>query len=482
MLRLADQLHTSFVHNAERSAVEIPGASISLTYRQLREGAQRWAAARGTGERTIVACLAKSAEFYELAAAAFLYGWDFCPLDPANPADRIARVCEQLPNTWLVTDTDERAAHLARAGLDVGRPEDRPATGFDPPPGGGSYYIATSGTTGTPKLVQVDHDATLPFVSWALPFYRVDHSSRWSQFNSVGFDLSIVDMLVAWRAGATLVAVSSMAERTRLNRFVNDQRITHWHSVPSMIPNLVRGGTLSQLQVVSLCGEPLLRASALQLRECAPSTRIVNTYGPTEGPLFCTFHEVDDDTLSDEALSTVPIGEPIPGYSLRLVDDDLDERGGTVRAVIIGERLADGYVGIDSPAFAAIEVDGRQMQSFDTGDYLAKVGRHLCFSHRRDGQVKLGGVRFELGEVADACVRAGLSEPTVLFHDDRLVVFHRGVDGGHAALDTNQRSLVLARLRELLPDAAVPTDLRFLAELPRTMSDKVDRAALASHL
>ncbi len=268
-----------------------------------------------------------------------------------------------------------------------------------------------------------------------------------------------------------------MAERARLHRFAVQHRLTHWHSVPSMITNLVRGGALPDLRLASLCGEPLLRSEANALAAAAPQARLVNTYGPTEGPLFCTYHELSTEDLADERLATMPLGAPIPGYQLERVVDD----GGT-RLVILAERLAEGYHGLEDPAFSTVERDGRTLRAFDTGDYVDERAGQLCFSHRRDGQVKLGGVRLDLGEVADACARAGLVQPAVLFHDERLVVFYEGVDERAVALDDSTREPLLARLRELLPVVAVPTDLRHLEALPHNLSGKIDRGALRAVL
>ena len=112
-----------------------------------------------------------------------------------------------------------------------------------------SYYIATSGSTGVPKLVQVFHDQTIPFIDWAVPFYEVNHNCRWGQFSSIGFDLSLVDFLTALCGGATLVSLSAQIDRIRPARAVLRSRITHWHSVPSLIPYFSAGTAKGRCRV-----------------------------------------------------------------------------------------------------------------------------------------------------------------------------------------------------------------------------------------
>src|SRR5262249_15539874 len=149
-----------------------------------------------------------------------------------------------------------------------------------------NYFIATSGSTGKPKLVNVPHDRTIPFIEWAIEFYGIDNDCRWAQFSSIGFDLSLVDFLAVFCGGGTLVPLSSLVDRLRPARAVTRAKITHWHSVPSMIPYFLQDtsnlGQVTGCRVFSFCGEPFLRTHAESLAERYPGARIINTYGPTE--------------------------------------------------------------------------------------------------------------------------------------------------------------------------------------------------------
>jgi non-ribosomal peptide synthetase component F len=477
---IATRLAVSLAEHSDQIAIELPAQGSSVAYGDLADVAARWAAHFDDAGRPWVLHMGKSLALYQLEVAAFRYGRSFCPVDLLNPVGRVASIAAQLDSVLVITDQPDRAEVLQTLGFDVElvggdlpTPQGEPVSGTDP-----RYLISTSGTTGTPKLVEVAHDATAKFVDWAVPYYEVGPGSRWAQFSNIGFDLSIVDVLTSVTAGATLVALSTMGETARLNRVVSDYGITHWHSVPSVIGYLVRGDRpLTQLRAMSFCGEPLLRSQCADLRRVAPQARLINTYGPTEGPLFCTAHEVTDAELADEGLTTMPIGAAIPGWVLDLVADDQG-----LRLTILADRLAEGYHGTSDAAFGQVERDGVVWQTFDTGDYMRQHGDHLVFSHRRDRMVKIAGIRLDLGDVTDACLRCGIDEPVVLLHDGSLVVFYEGVDGERRPMEGDAQLERASRLRQVLPDYAVPGRFEFVATMPRNTNGKVDRGELAERL
>lgn len=477
---IATRFAASLAEHSDQTAIELPAQGSSMTYGDLADAAARWATRFAEVDRPWVLHMAKSPALYQLEVAAFRYGRSFCPVDLLNPVGRVASIAGQLERVLVITDQADRAEALRALGFDVELVDGQlPATrgeahsGTDP-----RYFISTSGTTGTPKLVEVSHDATVKFLDWAVPFYEVAPGSRWAQFSNIGFDLSLVDLLTSVAAGATLVALSTMGETARLNRVVSDYAITHWHSVPSVIAYLVRGGrSLDQVRMMSFCGEPLLRSQCAELRRVAPQARLINTYGPTEGPLFCTAHEVTDSDLADDGLTTMPIGSAIPGWRLELAADDQG-----LRLTILADRLAEGYHGTSDAAFGWETRDGVVWQTFDTGDYMRAHGDHLVFSHRRDRMVKIAGIRLDLGDVTDACLRCGIDEPVVMLYDGGLVVFYAGVDGERRPMEGDTQLERASRLRQVLPDHAVPSRFEFVAAMPRNANGKVDRGELAGRL
>lgn len=471
---LRDRLAQAFAAHGDRVAFDIPSLDARATFAELTAAAGAWHDRLDGLDRPIVIHVDKSPTYYALLACMFLTGRSFCPVDRVNPPARVVQICEQLAGAVVVADDQAVIDGLREHGIDVidAASPSRDATDPTMPTGldhrTGRYYISTSGSTGTPKLVEVRHDAVVPIVEWAVPYFDIRPGDRWAQFSSIGFDLSIADAVFAWNAGAALVGIRTMAEVARLDRVAANARITHWHSVPNVVAYLARESShdLTALRVLTFCGEPLLRSHCERVRARIPSARIVNTYGPTEGTLWCTYHEVTDADLADPSLPSMPIGHAVPGWNLVYLPAD-----DGARLVIAGNHLAEGYHRRTDERFATATVGGHRFATFDTGDFFVFRDGKACFSHRADQMVKVNGNRVDLGDVTDACARAGIDQPVVLFDGRGLVLFVEADE----PLDVDALG---AELRAMLPAYAVPSRHEVLARFPRTASGKIDRRAL----
>jgi D-alanine--poly(phosphoribitol) ligase subunit 1 len=465
----------------DRTVIEAMGGQWHLTGAQLlRDAASLSRAFDLRAGRPLIAYLRKSPLSYAFTACAFLNRLDFCPLDIENPTERVLDVASQLADSLILCDDDDLFARLrdrTERCLKIGLPLDpipdaTPAKEADDGSCDARYYIATSGSTGRPKLVAVPHDRTIPFIDWAVPFYGIGPSTRWAQFSSIGFDLSLVDFLSVVCGGGMLVSISSQMDRIRPARTVQQGGITHWHSVPSMIPYFLREATgeegISTCRLFTFCGEPLMKTDADRLAGRYPHARIINTYGPTEGTLFCSFFEyVPGDASVTE--SSLPIGQPIPSWNFVLLPED-----GALRLVILSDNVASGYAGVHSPQFATVELFGREIRAFDTGDYFRMVGTHLYFSHRKDAMVKIHGNRVDLGELEAAARRSGLVNPVAIVTGNVIALVAEGGPGGVPE--------TLSELARYLPRSALPASIHFVPSHPRTVNGKLDRRAIQAAL
>jgi D-alanine--poly(phosphoribitol) ligase subunit 1 len=476
---LSERLYVSAKNNAQKVAVEDSGGRWILTYNQLLHKADIFLQTISqVTNRPVVLNMTKSAAYFGAVASCFINRISFCPVDLVNPIERVWEIASQFPSCIVVTDENERHATLKMRGVDSIlidsdgfklesniREKSSSSRANERRP---CYYIATSGSTGKPKLVKVPHQNTTDFVDWAVAFYDVNNETRWAQFSSIGFDLSLVDILTVLIGGGTLIALSSKLDRIRPARIIHNSRITHWHSVPSVIPYLLAEGKSIQQQspvrLFTFCGEPLAKVDVVRLREQYPSSRIINTYGPTEGTLFCSFFECKDFD-SGHTTETVSIGEPIPGWYFVYLDE-LD----VSRLIILSNNIADGYVGEDSPNFASIDIFGTPIRAFDTGDYFSRIDSLVYFSHRRDRMVKISGNRVDLGEVEAAAKQVGIINPVALFESGTLIVVGEGEPQSVA-----DRREALSRL---LPPYSVPATILFSRVHPRTPNGKIDRSAI----
>src|SRR5262249_28296333 len=151
-----------------------------------------------------------------------------------------------------------------------------------------------------------------------------------SQMFDTTFDLSVLDMFVAWERGACVCCPS---EKALLNpdAFIREKRLTVWTSVPSVAVFMKRFGALKPNRYESLrwslfCGEPLPVEVANAWAAAAPHSTVENLYGPTELAVACAFYRWDPWSSRDEsAHGIVPIGHPFPGMAAVVVDEELRE-------------------------------------------------------------------------------------------------------------------------------------------------------------
>ena len=218
---LSARIRTSLANYGRRTVIEEAGGQWRLDGDQLLGAASFLleVLAPYTG-RPLIAYLQKGPLYYAFLACSFLNRLDFCPVDIDNPIQRVFDIADQLSGSVIVCDGDEALARLRKhtercLKVEISFPGVERKQAKDVPGRDASYYIATSGSTGVPKLVQVPHDRTIAFLDWAIPFYEIDDSSRWGQFSSIGFDLSLVDFLAVICGGGTLISLSAQMDRIR---------------------------------------------------------------------------------------------------------------------------------------------------------------------------------------------------------------------------------------------------------------------------
>jgi amino acid adenylation domain-containing protein len=353
-----------------------------------------------------------------------------------------------------------------------------------------AYILYTSGSTGVPKGVQQTHASALAFVTWAATEFDVSSNDRLSCHAPLHFDLTIFDLFVAALTGACVVLIPedvAMFPR-QVASLIEAERITVWYSVPFALMQLVKHDSLKgrrlALREVIFAGE---RFPPLQLRQLAsilPGIRLTNLFGPTETNV-CTYHHLTPDDLASDDFC--PIGWPCPYASIVVID----ENGNKVAPSEAGELLVGGasvmtgYLNrpeLNEQVFVTRTADGKAERFFRTGDLVTtpETGP-MRFHGRVDRQVKVRGFRIELDEIEAALANcAGVIAAAAWVDNDS-----NGFAEVRAAVATNPLATTLTndglilQIRSYLNQAAVPTQVFVLPELPRSVNGKVDYAALA---
>lgn len=412
-----------------------------------------------------------------------LAGGAYVPLDPADPPARTGTVLEDADVSAIVTRSS-----LGRSLHDLSQPKilvdsldtatDRPALLPRLRPEHPAYVLYTSGSTGRPKGVVVSHANLLASTS-ARPLVYETRPKRFLLLPSVAFDSSVAGIFWSLAEGGTLVLPSDeeITSPKRLARLIHDHEITTLLCVPSLYSRLLEAGRdrLRSLETMIVAGESCPRRLVEEHFRWLPGTRLFNEYGPTEATVWATVHEFD----ASEPEPSVPIGRPIPGVRVDLLDD----RGRTVpvgipaEAWITGPTVARGYwrrPELTTQRFRPGESEPheRHNRRFRTGDRMSwTADGRLLFHGRLDDQIKLRGFRIEPMEVESALLGvAGVREAAVVARDAaQLVAF---VTSDHPIKDWSEA------LSSRLPSFMLPNRLVELAEMPRLPNGKIDRRRL----
>src|SRR4051794_16933755 len=345
-----------------------------------------------------------------------------------------------------------------------------------------AYILYTSGSTGRPKGVMLSHGNATCFIDWCSDVFQLNEHDRFSSHAPFHFDLSILDVYLSLKHGATLVLVEEQLgkEPTRLAPWVAEKKITVWYSAPSILSLLTQFGKLEQhdyspLRLVLFAGEVFPIKYLKLLKSLWLHPRYFNLYGPTETNV-CTFYEVPR-LLPESQAEPVPIGKACYPYCQTMV---VDQAGAEIATGVEGElcisgaSVMQGYWNLPENTAKAFLPD-RDTRWYRTGDIvIERPDGNYKFVGRRDRMIKKRGYRIELGEIEVALYRhPAIKEAAVLAFPDR--------DGIRVKAFTSTRDgskLSIIELKkfcsENLPLYMVPDGFCFLESLPKTSTDKID--------
>jgi len=491
-------------------AVAIVDGSRTLTYRELDEAASELCErlrALGVGPGVRVAVYLERGADAVIAFLAILKACGtYVPIDTSYPAGRAAAIMacaapalvvtrasavravatfshDDAPPALLLIDgvpTDNVGASAAGARLEA-QPDDP------------TYTLFTSGSTGQPKGVVVDHRALSNYVRAARDAYGLRADDRVLQAASLGFDLSLEEIVTTLTAGATLV-VRSAPPIESVQAFFEEcvgQRLTVlsitsalWHELTMCLADqTVRLPPLLRLVIL---GADAARPDVLATwrRATGGRIRLVNTYGLTETTIVATTWEAGEERLPSD-WRVLPIGRPLRNVSVYVLDarNELVPVGVAGEICVGGLAVAREYLGDDTLTRARFADDpylpgGRLYRTGDRG-MLRSTGE-LEFLGRADYQIKVRGVRIELGEVESRLREfPGVVEAVAIAWQNNI---------GETEIDAHVMVLasevtptrLRAHLERVLPAAAVPARFNVSDRFPLTPAGKIDRRALAA--
>ena len=503
-----------------KTAVECAGKS--LTYGELEERANRLAhLLRKEGVRPadrVGIYLGKSIETVLGIFAILKAGAAYVPIDPQAPARRLGLILQNCGTRHLLTTAPKltsasagrsdlwgvecvvlmddnvpvlpessppvRWRRCADSAQEPARLPDNPAIETDL-----AYILYTSGSTGMPKGVMITHRNALTFIDWASECFSVSSEDRLSNHAPFHFDLSIFDLFVSVKVGATvhLIPESIAFFPADLVRFIETNQITVWYSVPSVLTLLVLHGKLApgrlpHLRAVLFAGEVFPSKYLRLLMPALPEARFYNLYGPTETNV-CTYYEVEHPPADDVP---IPIGKACANTEVFALNEQRQRAGAGEEGMLYarGPCVMKGYWGMpqktEEAVFAWPDASDHSERIYRTGDLviLGEDGNYR-FLGRRDHMIKSRGYRIELGEIETALYSfPGVHEAVVVPIPDEQIGHRLRAAVVMAAGSAPSAAEVARHCARRIPKYMVPESIEFRASLPKTSTGKIDRQHL----
>ena len=455
------------------------GRANQLAHRLVALGAVR--------ERIVAVAMPRSPDLVLAMLAIAKAGAAYLPLDPEAPVARLSAILQECDAVALLIQDPgwERLAQLhprtvvmgwqqALTGLPSGHAPARAAADDL------AYVLFTSGSSGRPKGVLVEHATLARRLAWLSTAYQVREQDRSALATQATFDPSLIELCLPLVHGAS-IAVAPPGRL--LPHMVAEFAIRHAVTIMAFVPSTL-GGFLDLAEQrtglrlrVACCGGEVLAPELARRYVKVTGARLFNVYGPTEACIFATAWECDGEVVA----TALPIGRAVDDTCVYVLGQDLQLQpvGVAGEIHIGGSALARGYLNrpeLDLQVFLPdpFRAGGRMYRTGDRG-WIDPQGQ-LHFVGRLDRQVKLRGYRIELGEIeASLLAIEGVTQAAakLIERDGRAMIHAWVATGSGIGPDALQRVL-----RVRLPDYMIPSAIGVLPELPLGSAGKVDYEAL----
>lgn len=465
---------------------------IYYSYQQLAEtiAAIRWEL-QSRPEKNVGLVANDDLQTYASILALWMEGKCYIPLHPGQPLERCLDIIEQMDMTLVLDSSSEtRYQHvdvIMTAQLDGANATlEQPVACDDSEL---AYILFTSGSTGRPKGVPLTRGNLQAFVDafFAMGITLTPEDKGMQMFD-LTFDLSVMSYLLPLLAGGCVYTVSyKHVKYMAAFELLDTYPITFFMIVPSVIHYLrpyVDELNLPQLRYAMFAGEALMDDDLAAWAACVPNARIMNTYGPTEDTILCTYYDYHPGQPNKTVNGIVSIGRGMQGVDTFIADDAgrpvaTGEKG---ELCLAGAQLTPGYWRNEEKNREAFFMkDGKRY--YRTGDIcVADEDGDIMYYGRKDSQIKIQGFRIELSEIE--CVARDY------FDNSTAVVAlpmgdERGVNRIELVVesaDTSTEQGLMERVKKKLPVYMVPAKIHYRHKFPLNVNNKIDRKKLKEEI
>ncbi|WP_410985051.1 amino acid adenylation domain-containing protein [Bacillus cereus] len=351
------------------------------------------------------------------------------------------------------------------------------------------YIIFTSGTTGKPKGVMINHESICSFMTYVVDKFQHNADTRTLSKTPLSFDPYLTEIVPSFIGGGTVYLYKELVSIRNFLKVLQDEKITNFGCGPSLLLLLAENKTvlkeydLSNLEQIYFGYEncPINTIATLQVE--LPDVSFINGYGTTETYASSTFHIVDK--LEGTEPENIPLGEPIKGTELMILNSNLQltKQGEVGELVIRGNTLMNGYWKNEEETNRVLRYNPLFPNSLEkvyfTGDYVRMdKNNNILFVGRKDEQVKIQGYRVELSEIQN-CIETHnvVKECCVITVEEelnkRMVCYLRTANNSEEELLEVREFSIKA-----LEAYKIPSEWLLIDEMPRNLNSKVDKREL----
>ena len=410
----------------------------------------------------------KEAKFLVSIVACISLGLPYIPVDTIYPKERLHKIINIVNSALLINTIDDT--------LDFNKENINTTYYLDDPI---IYIIFTSGSTGEPKGVQITQNSILDFNKWLDTDFKFSNDSVFMNQAPFSFDLSVYELIGFLSFGGTIVLNSRELLENHIEFFERLKKYScnTWVSTPSFISKYLlssefTSNDIKSLQTFLFCGEVLPATTAKRILNSFPSSKVLNTYGPTEATVAITLIDITPAVIEKYSKS-LPVGYVKENTVINLLDKDSENVG---EIEIVGDNVSIGY-------FKNEELNAQKFQakyekkSFRTGDFGYFEDDMLFFANRKDELIKLHGFRIELGEIdkeftnnkkINESITIPLKRGTEVVKLITFIITNTQID----------MEELKKEISEILPYYMIPSDIVVIDKFPYNTNHKIDKNAL----
>ncbi|EFC47786.1 non-ribosomal peptide synthetase [Naegleria gruberi] len=440
-------------------------------------------------------------------------GFAYLPLDPSYPQERLLYVLDDSQAGLLITQSNysEKFKDYQGKVLSIDRfvwsasststssiSIEKPLTS----PNDLAYLIYTSGSTGNPKGVMLSHRNVNNTLNGLIKLYEMKQDDKFIHYSSYSFDVSLEEIFLPLITGASIIVANPniQYQLEELVDLVEQTKATIigvtpslWHGIRYHV--LRNPKSTESLRIVTIGNEPVDSNAVKEIQQMCPNATVFNVCGGTETCIDWSLFKVPKDYAPLQQV--VPIGKPIPGVKLYVLDSnrELVPIGVPGELYVGGNGVGNGYwknSELTSKSFIENPFQTKDEKQNNVNGKLFKTGDlvkwlpdgNMVFISRLDHQVKLRGFRVELGEIQNVMRKSGLvREAIVILQDDEnvsnkqlvgYIVCNEGETRPHSIII----QLVNSYLEKHLPYYMIPSHIICIEKVPTTNNGKLDRRAL----